>query len=246
MQVIKISGRELDEPQFLDNLAAILATINEPTVIVHGGGKEISQLQHVFGMKHKYIDGLRVTDHMTLELVKMVLCGAVNPRIVEMLQMMGIEAQGLSGIDRGLVTAHKYEHPQHDYGRVGEVESVRADILQELLDKGVMPVVSPICLGEDGIYNVNADHVGGAIGAALKANRMIFITNVAGVLNGEALVESITPELAEGLIDAGIIAAGMIPKIRTAIDLLHQGVQSVFITNLDGFRDGVGTTVTLG
>lgn len=244
-QVIKISGREIDQPEFLENLADILANTQEPTVIVHGGGKEISQLQNIFGIRHKYIDGLRVTDEISLELVKMVLCGAVNPRIVEMLQLLGIQAQGISGIDQGMIRARKLEHPEHDYGRVGVVESVREAVLQDLLDRGIMPVVAPICLGADGIYNVNADHVGGAVGAALKADRMVFMTNVPGVSDNQGLVETLTPERAEALITTGIIAAGMIPKVRTAIELLHQGVKSVFIADIHGFRRDEGTIVKL-
>jgi acetylglutamate kinase len=241
-QVIKISGAQLDDPEFLGRLATALAAMQQPTVIVHGGGKEISELQKRFGVTPQYIDGLRVTDEESLVLVKMALLGAVNPRIIEALAAVNIEAQGLSGLDRALVTAK----PMRDgaLGRVGEVVTVRDDILRDLLAQNVMPVIAPICLGSDGAYNVNADHVAGAVGKALNAERIVFITNVPGVLQNEAVLPTLTPQKTKALIDEGVITEGMIPKVQTALDLLERSSGQVVITNWEGLAAGSGTTFT--
>jgi acetylglutamate kinase len=243
MQVLKISGAELDQPDFLRQMAATLAQITEATVIVHGGGKEITQLQAAFGIKPHYIDGLRASDEQSLELVIQVLCGSVNARFVTTLQLAVFEAQGLSGLDRGLVKAQIMPHPGGDLGRVGEVVSVRTEILFDLLSKKVIPVVAPICLGDDGAYNVNADHVAGAIGAELEANRVNFLTSVGGVLESGQLLAELTPTHAEALITQGVIRDGMIPKVRTAADVLARGAKEVLITNLEGLQTGMGTAL---
>ena len=243
MQVLKISGAQLDQPDFLRQLAETLAQVTEPTVIVHGGGKEISQLQAAFGIEPRYLDGLRVSDEQSMGLVIQVLCGSTNARIVTTLQLAGIEAQGLSGLDRGLVRAQKMTHPGGDLGRVGEVVSVRAEILNDFLQQHITPVVAPICLGDDGAYNVNADHVAGAIGASMSANRVVFLTDVAGVMESEQVLPTLTPGYAEELIAQGIIIDGMIPKVRTASDLLARGAKEVLITNLDGLQKGTGTAL---
>ncbi|MFP4321402.1 MAG: acetylglutamate kinase [Anaerolineales bacterium] len=245
MQVIKISGKQLDEVQFLDTLAQVLSELPEQTIIVHGGGREIGQLQYLYDVQPTFVDGLRVTDEMSLEIVKMVLCGAVNPRIVELLGLLGIEAQGLSGLDRGLMRAKKLEHPEADLGYVGEVVSVRTDILHALLADNVLPVIAPICLGDAGTLNVNADHVAGAVGRAMNADRVVFISNVPGVLHKNRTVPRLTVEMVEDYIEQGIIAYGMVPKVRTACDLLRAGVKEILITSMEGLRANVGTRVVM-
>lgn len=242
MQVIKISGAQLDAPDFLNELVQAMRNVQSPTVIVHGGGKEISQLQKLYGIQPQQLDGLRVTDEWSLEIVKLALCGAVNPRIVTALMLGGLEAQGLSGLDRGLIRAKKYEHPDYDLGRVGEVTSVRADIILELLGQGVIPVIAPICLGDDGEFNVNADHVAGAVAGAIGAERLIFLTNVPGVMQDDFIIPRLTPAETEKLIEEGVIQFGMIPKVRTAIEGLKGGVGQVLITDLGGLSAPYGTT----
>lgn len=245
MQVIKIGGNEIDDPQFLAGLVSFLTTQAQATVIVHGGGKEIGQLQKAFGIEAQYIDGLRVTDETSLNLVKMALCGAVNTRLVELFNRHGIEAQGLSGLDRGLIRAEKMLHPVGDLGRVGKIIHVKGELLHALLAQAVLPIIAPICGGDDGAYNVNADHVAGAVGAELGAERVVFLTNVAGVLHNGDIIPQITPRLAEELIATGVISGGMIPKVKTALDVVEMGAQSVLITNLAGLKNNTGTSIIL-
>jgi acetylglutamate kinase len=243
MIVLKIGGNNLDEPGFVENLAKTVVKRTEPIVIVHGGGKEISQMQQQFGLTPQYVDGLRVSDEDALQVAEMVLCGMVNTRIVRTLQMHGVEAQGLNGMDRGLIHAEKLKHPSGDLGRVGEVTYVRADILLKLLADGVTPVIAPICLGADGAFNVNADHVAGAVGKAIGAEQVVFVTNVNGVLNEDTLINRLTPDHADELIQNAVIHGGMLPKVHTALKLLNLGVPQVMITNLDGVVSGNGTAI---
>lgn len=243
LRVLKISGSQIDEPGYVQRLAQVVAGLASPTVIVHGGGKEINQLQTAFGITPRRIDGLRVSDAESLALVKMVLCGAVNPRIVEALQLAGVEAQGLSGVDRGLISATKLIHPKGDLERVGEAQHVRADILQGLIASGVTPVIAPICLGADGAFNVNADHVAGAVGVALGADDVIFLTDVPGVLQDGVLLETLTAAQSQHLIASEVITGGMIPKVETALHVVAMGAKNVWITNLDGLAHQHGTII---
>lgn len=244
MIVLKIGGNNLDEPDFVENLAKTIAMSSVPIIIVHGGGKEISQMQTMMGLTPQYVDGLRVSNPEALQVAEMVLCGMVNTRIVRTLQLHGIEAQGLNGMDRGLIKAQKLNHPAGDLGRVGEATQVRADILHALIAQGVTPVIAPICLGDDGAFNVNADHVAGAVAKAIGANKVVFVTNVSGVLHEDELVEELTPHHAHDLIEQMVIFGGMLPKVHTALQLLATGIPRVMITNLDGLISGQGTTLT--
>ncbi len=239
--VIKISGHELDSPDFLAELAATLKDIDDPIAIVHGGGKEITALQTRLGIEPRYVDGLRITDAESLALVEMVLCGTVNKRIVRTLVNAGIDAVGLSGVDGGLVSAQKLFHESVDMGFTGEVTAVRVDLLIDYLDQGIIPVIAPICLGEDNNFNVNADHVAGAVAAALEADRLVFVSNVEGVLKDGAVIPQLTPQQVGDLIADGTIFGGMIPKVKTALEALAEGVQQAVITNLAGLARGGGT-----
>lgn len=240
--VLKIGGNELDTPGFIDELAEVVKKI-APVVLVHGGGREISSTQEKFGVNPVYVDGLRVTDGNSMWIVEMVLCGSINPRIVRRFQMGGVEAQGLNGSDRGLLRAKKLAHPKGDLGRVGEVTAVRAEILHDLLAQGVTPVIAPICLGDDGAFNVNGDYAAGAIAKALNAEKAIFISNVPGVLQDGQIIPTLTPTLAAELIASGVIQKGMIPKVETALEVVNSGVAQVVITNLAGVAAGTGTAV---
>jgi len=239
--VIKISGHELDSPDFLAELAATLKHFDTPVVIVHGGGKEITALQTRLGIEPRYVDGLRITDAESLALVEMVLCGTVNKRIVRTLVNAGIDAVGLSGVDGGLVSADKMTHESVDMGYTGEVTAVRVDLLVDMLDQGVTPVIAPICLGEDSNFNVNADHVAGAVAAALEAERLVFVSNVEGVLKDGAVIPQLTPNQVGEMIADGTIFGGMIPKVKTALESLAEGVAQAVITNLKGLSSGGGT-----
>ncbi len=242
MLVLKIGGNEIDDPTFVDAIGAAIAALPEPPVLVHGGGKEIRQLQEKLGLVPQYIDGLRVTDADSLALVQMVLAGRVNKRLVAALSNAEVDAFGMSGIDRASIRARKLEHPGGDLGHVGEVTDVRTDVFRNLLDNGVMPVVSPICYGSGGfVFNVNADHVAVALAIALHADELVFITNVPGVLKDGAVIPELSPTDMASLIADGVITGGMMPKVQSALKAVADGVKTVRITNLDGLKAGVGT-----
>lgn len=239
--VIKIGGNEIDDSGFLDQLASVIGNMNTPVVIVHGGGKEISNMQRQLGIEPRYLDGVRVTDAQSLAVVEMVLCGLVNKRLVRHLIAGGVDAQGLSGVDRGIVRAERMPHPTIDMGFTGKVSAVRGGVLLEMLEQGIIPVITPVCLGDDCTYNVNADHVAGAIAAAIGASRVIFLTNVEGVIHQESVVATLTPEEAEEFIASDVISGGMIPKVKTALGVLENGIPQAVITNLHGMSTQGGT-----
>jgi acetylglutamate kinase len=242
--LIKIGGNEIDDPVFLSELASVVRGLQTPVVIVHGGGKEISTLQQQLGIEPRYLDGVRITDAASLAVVEMVLCGVVNKRLVRSLLAGGVDALGLSGIDRGLIRAEKMQHPTQDMGFTGNVTSVRGEVLLDLLAQGVTPVIAPICLGEDSSYNVNADHVAGAVAAAIQPSKVIFLTNVEGVLVDGKPVNTLTVAQTNALIEDGTIFGGMIPKVKTALHALDMGVPQAVITNLTGLKTHGGTAFT--
>ena len=244
MQVIKIGGNELDDPTFIDNLGQAVAALEDPPILVHGGGKEIRELQERLGIKVQYIDGLRVTDAESLAVVEMVLAGRVNKRLVASLVKAGVDAFGMSGVDRAAIKVEKLQHPQGDLGQVGRVTSVRTEVFKHLLEEGVTPVLSPICYGPDGsIFNVNADHVAMAVAMAMAAEILVFVSNVPGVLRHGELLPYLTAVEVEQLIAEKIIVDGMIPKVRSALEAVTGGVVAVRITNLIGLKEGTGTTI---
>lgn len=235
--VIKVGGHEIGDPAFLAALADVVHGAASPAIIVHGGGDEITQLQKRMEIEPLYVDGLRVTDAPSLAAVEMVLCGVVNKRVVRCLLSAGVDAIGLSGVDRGLVRARAIA----GMGFTGEVTEVRGDVLRELLAAGATPVIAPVCLGDESSLNVNADHVAGAVAAGVGAEQVVFVTNVPGVLVNGTPVSRLTAEEADALIAEGTIFGGMIPKVRTALDVLTRGVPQAVITNLAGLRAGTGT-----
>jgi acetylglutamate kinase len=239
--VIKIGGHELEDEHILTELAQVVKGLDVPVVIVHGGGKEISILQTQMGIEPRYLNGVRVTDKASLTLVEMVLCGTANKRLVRYLVNNGVDALGMSGIDRGMIRAEKMPHPEHDMGFTGQVTSVRGEVLLELLEAKVTPVIASICLGPDSSYNVNADHVAGAVAGAVNASKVIFLTNVEGVLLDGQVLMTLTPKSAQTLIEEGTIFGGMIPKVQTALNVLETGVPQSVITNLAGLQTHGGT-----
>ncbi len=244
IQVLKVGGNELDDPAFIGQLVEAVKHLPQPPVIVHGGGKEIRELQEKLGMEAQYIDGLRITDDASLEVVQMVLSGRINKRLVAALGAIGLDAFGMSGIDRGAVKAEKLHHPAGDLGWVGRVVAVRAEVFLNLLENGIIPVLSPICFGPDGsIFNVNADHVAEAVAIALQADELVFISNVPGVLVEGQLVERLDAKRAEAWIANGTISGGMIPKVHAASEAVARGVKAVRITNLEGLKHQGGTLV---
>lgn len=245
MYVIKIGGNELDEPGFLTGLAQAVAQLDEPVVIVHGGGRAISDLQHKMGLQAKKVDGLRVTDEASLAVAQMVLSGSVNKRLVQALIAAGVPAIGISGVDGGLLRCRRKQYGGQDLGLVGEIQEVNTDVLATLGNSGFVPVVSPISLGFDGeVYNVNADEAAGAIAQAVTARRAWFISNVAAVLDLEQQpIRRLDMQEAVRLMEAGIIRDGMVPKVQTALGVIAAGVGEAIITNLEGLSGDGGTLI---
>ncbi|MCL5999810.1 MAG: acetylglutamate kinase [Chloroflexi bacterium] len=244
--VFKVSGTDLDDPafsrQFAAGIAAVLKTGTRP-LIVHGGGKELTALLKAFQLESRFVDGLRVTDAPTRDAALMTLSGLANKRLVAALLAHGVDALGVSGVDAGLVRVEKVNDALQF---VGKPVGVRAALLRAWLEHGIVPVIAPMSIGVDGdIYNVNADHVAGAVAAAMDAAMLTFITNVPGVLDQQqSLIPNLSAPAAEALIRDGTVSGGMIPKVRTALEALDSGVRRVRITNLAGVDTAGGTTFT--
>lgn len=246
--VLKVGGNDLDDPDFLFGLVQAAQRVLEDgqfPVIVHGGGKTITELQARLGLKEQRIEGLRVTDDASLDVAEMVLSGLVNKRVVRALVQAHIRAAGISGVDDGTIYVEKMWHPLGDLGRVGEVRDVDDHLLRALIAADIVPVVSPISFGAlDALsYNVNADHAATAIAAKLGAIKLVFISNVPGILVAGRVVRAVMADQAESWINQGIITGGMIPKVRSAVEAVRGGVAQAVITNLAGIQDGTGTGV---
>ncbi|MCA9987866.1 MAG: acetylglutamate kinase [Anaerolineales bacterium] len=245
MRVIKIGGNELDSQSFLDGLATTIANLNEPVIVVHGGGQAIAELQSKLGLTTTKVDGLRVTDADSLRVAEMVLSGHANKLLVRALQAAGVNAIGLSGVDAGLLQCEKKQHPTADLGYVGTIVRVNGALLHNLVAQGLTPVISPISVGADHhAYNVNADEAATAVAAALPADLLDFVSNVPGVLQADQLIPQLTPAATQTLIDDGVIHGGMIPKVGAALSALEAGVAQVRIVNLAGLANGAGTRFT--
>ncbi|KAB2951450.1 acetylglutamate kinase [Heliorestis acidaminivorans] len=235
-------------------------------VIVHGGGPEINSLLKRVGLESTFIQGLRVTDEATMELVEMVLAGKVNKEIVARLQRQGGKAVGISGKDGGLIKAKKrFELVKNeagdriptDIGYVGDVVKIQPDLLFGLIDQGYIPVIAPIGAGETGeAYNINADTAAGEIAQALEADKLVLLTDVEGILrdrnNPDSLISSLQINQVEPLMEEGILSGGMIPKVRCCVEALQGGVGTTHIIDgrlphsllLEVFTDqGIGTMV---
>jgi len=249
--VIKVGGNDLDDTTFVASFIAAARAMSSPPVIVHGGGKEIAAWQQRLGLEPRFVEGLRVTGDESLALAEMVLSGRVNKRLVAQLVMAGVQAVGISGVDLGLIRVQRMTHPAGDLGWVGEVTAVQAEPLWKLLAGGILPVVSPISLGDDGhAYNVNADHAALALAEALPAGTLVFLTNVPGVLDGGRVIPNLAVDEVEPAIAGGVVTGGMVPKVRSAAGAVRASVGSVLITNLAGLqawaaggRTAIGTRI---
>ncbi len=243
MQLLKIGGNELSNPAFLKKLAQTVAALDEPVVIVHGGGRAIADMQARLGLPTVKVDGLRVTDSESLAVTQMVLSGQSNKLIVVALISAGVQAAGISGVDGGLLRCVKKQHPLADLGFVGQIVQVHPQIVLTLTAQGIVPVISPVSLGLEGqVYNVNADEAAGALATALQARVLSFISNVPGVLDQDNQpIPQLTSAQTEQLIQRGIIRDGMVPKVRAALSVVEQGVPNVRIVNLSSLAAGQGT-----
>ena len=218
---------------------ALLQQSGVTPIVVHGGGPQIGSMLDRVGISSEFQSGLRVTDAATIEIVEMVLAGSLNKRIVSDFNAQGAKAIGLCGKDGNMVTVTKFQgtdtgiNPALDLGFVGYPKSVNPEVLNLVSQSGLIPVIAPIALGEDGqTYNVNADIFAGHIAAAMDASRLLFLTDVEGVLDSEGnLLSELTIESANSHIKSGTISGGMIPKVETCIHALENGVSGVVIVD---------------
>ena len=213
---------------------ALLSLIGIKVVLVHGGGPEINEMLGKIGKKSEFVDGLRVTDKETADIVQMVLAGKVNKSLVALLGTLGCKAIGLCGADGGLITA---EPKSEKLGYVGEITGINPQAILDLLEKGYIPVVSTTGYDKDGnVYNINADTAASKIAGVLKAESMISMTDIAGILRDKENPETLIPKIYVSdipqLVNEGIISGGMIPKIECCREAIRMGVKKVFI--IDG------------
>jgi acetylglutamate kinase len=244
--VVKVGGNEVDDGAWLQRLGYALKKGAGPVVVVHGGGKEVTEMQRALGVEPEWRNGLRVTTPAALRAVSMVLSGVVNKRLVAALLGAGVDAVGVSGEDGALIRAAVAQGGA--LGRVGEVETVRVELLMSLMARGIAPVVSPVSRGPDGgPLNVNADDAAAAIAIAIGARELMFVSNVAGVLQGGAVMAEV-PGLAdaEELIAAGVADGGMAPKLRAAARAAEAGVERVRIGALTMLEDATAGTRVRG
>ncbi len=211
----------------------LLWLIGVKIVLVHGGGPEISDMMDKLGKEPEFIDGLRVTDKETVDIVQMVLAGKVNKTLVNLLEMLGGKAMGISGMDGRLIESKTKDEK---LGYVGEISKINIAPVLDLLEKGYIPVISTLGCDKDGnTYNINGDTAAAYIAGALGAERLIMMTDIAGVLKDKDDPSSLIPEIdlleAEKLYDSGIISGGMIPKVDCCIEAINKGVKNVIIMN---------------
>lgn len=245
--VVKYGGNAMGEEGVPEHFAQSMVLMKQTgidPVVVHGGGPQIGAMLERLNIKSEFIDGLRVTDRNAIDVVEMVLSGSINKQLVSAINSAGGRAVGLSGKDGNLIVAKKLQRTKRDshgnveriidMGFVGEPDEINPEVLETIMNSDLIPVVAPIGVGKGGeTYNINADTVAGAIAGALNADRLLFLTDVPGVMdkNG-AIIQSLTVSQAQALIRDGTISGGMIPKVQTCIDALKAGVEAVVI--LDG------------
>ena len=258
--VVKYGGNaminEEIKQQVMEDIV-LLHLIGVKIVLVHGGGPEINDLMQRLGMQPKFVDGLRVTDKETVDVVQMVLAGKVNKTLVNLLEMQGGKAMGISGMDGRLIEA---EPKNEKLGFVGNITKVNITPVTDLLEKGYIPVVSTVgCDDQGNTYNINGDTAAAYIASALGAERLIMMTDIAGILADKNDPSTLIPELtvkeARRLFDEGVISGGMIPKVNCCIDAIEHGVNNVIV--MDGCvphsilmelltNEGAGTMVKKG
>ncbi len=245
--VVKYGGHAMGEEELAKSFARDIVLMEQTAinpVVVHGGGPQIGEMLKRLGIKSEFAGGLRITDAATIEIVEMVLAGSINKQIVGFINGAGGKAVGLCGKDGNMVLARKASRSMIDpdsniekivdLGFVGEPETVDVTVLNQILGRDIIPVLAPLATSKDGVtYNVNADTFAGAIAGALKAKRLLLLTDVPGVLDkSKSLIKQLTADDARRLIADGTISGGMIPKVETCIYALEAGVEGVVI--LDG------------
>ena len=265
--VVKYGGNAMTDPALESSFArdiVLLKTVGLHPVVVHGSGPQVDNLLKELGRQSDRIDGMRVTDKRTMDIVEMVLGGGVNKSIVSLINKHGGSAIGLTGKDANLIQAKKLMVEKTDekgmttpidLGFVGEVVSVNKDVINMLIASNFIPVIAPLGVDEDGnTYNINADLVAGKVAEFLQAEKLMLLTNIKGVLGRDGkVVTGLTPKKVDSLIEDGTISGGMIPKIQCALDAVRSGVKSAVIvdgrvphaTLLEIFtNEGVGTLIS--
>lgn len=257
--VIKYGGNAMINEELKKNVIediVLLTTIGVKVVLVHGGGPGIDKMLKKINKPIKFIDGLRYTDEETMEIAQMVLAGQMNKELVALITKTGGKAVGISGQDASLIHCTKHIGSA-DFGYVGDVSEVNTEIIEDLLEKNYIPVIASVGVGDDNhAYNINADIAAGAIAASIKAENMILVSNIPGLLKDKDDETSLIPEVTlsdiEKLKEEGIIAGGMIPKIDCCVDMIKAGVKKTCI--IDGrvphsllieilSNDGIGTMI---
>ncbi|MCR5655712.1 MAG: acetylglutamate kinase [Lachnospiraceae bacterium] len=257
--VVKYGGSAMSNEELQKNVikdVTLLKLVGFKPIIVHGGGKAISNWVGKVGKEAQFINGLRVTDAETMEIAEMVL-GRVNKSLVTMVQELGVRAAGISGKDGGLLTVDKKYSDGQDIGYVGDIKKVDAKILYDLLDDDFLPIVAPIGLDDNyDTYNINADDAACAIAKAVGADKLVFLTDIEGLYKDindkSSFISRITTSEANKLIDSGMIGGGMLPKLHNCTDAIDSGVHRVHI--LDGrvphcllleifTKHGIGTAI---
>jgi acetylglutamate kinase len=266
--VVKYGGNAMTEDDLKNSFArdmVMLKLIGINPIVVHGGGPQIGDLLDRLKIESHFVNGMRVTNTQTMDVVEMVLGGSVNKDIVNLINQNGGEAMGLTGKDGQLIRAKKlkvtHQSPDMqqpeiiDIGHVGEVDSINTKVLEMLAESDIIPVIAPIGVGANGeSYNINADLVAGKVAEAVSAEKLLLLTNIAGLLDKEgSILTGLTTSQVDGLIADGTIYGGMLPKIQCALDAVKGGVSSAHIidgrvnhsTMLEIFTDeGVGTLIT--
>jgi acetylglutamate kinase len=242
--VIKYGGNAMTEPQLKESFASdvvLLKLVGMNPVVVHGGGPQINEMLDKLGKKGEFIQGMRVTDEETMDIVEMVLGGHVNKEIVNLINQKGGKAVGLTGQDGNFIHAKKLlmaslSNPEEmiDVGQVGDITKIDPSIINFLDSGDFIPVIAPIGVGPDGeTYNINADVVAGKLAEVLSAEKLILLTNTPGVLDKKGnLLTGLTPKQIDDLVEDGTLSGGMLPKIGSALDAARSGVKSVHI--IDG------------
>jgi acetylglutamate kinase len=245
--VIKYGGHAMGDATLADRFArdiVLLRQVGINPVVVHGGGPQIGSMLERLRIQSEFVDGLRVTDQATVEIVEMVLSGSINKQIVSAINAAGGMAVGLSGKDGNLIQAQKLRRTKRetdsniekilDLGFVGEPERINPGILEAMEESDIIPVIAPIGVGANGeTYNINADTAAGAIASALAARRLLMLTDIVGVLDKDKnLIPDLSLDQAQALIKDGTIAGGMIPKVETCMNAVDRGVEAAVI--LDG------------
>jgi acetylglutamate kinase len=265
--VIKYGGHAMEDEDLKVSFVRdviLLHFIGLNPVIVHGGGPQIDGMLNKIGKKSQFIEGMRVTDEETMEVVEMVLVGKINKEIVSRINSNGGQALGLSGMDGNLIRARKMwaykkgkegqEKERIDLGMVGEVETINPEVLRTFMSNKWIPVIAPVGMGPGGeVYNINADLVAGKVASSLGAEKFILLTDVEGVLNSQKqLISTMDAKIAGQFIQEGTISGGMIPKVRCCLDALREGVKKTHVIDgrvkhailLEIFTDeGIGTQI---